>query len=78
MIVSRHFLKFSPKVFFESSLRAVLFLLKIVYFGYMIKENLERTKMGEKEFLSALNDFRIPEISEDTKFWMIRTKKDVL
>nr|DAT90057.1 MAG TPA: hypothetical protein [Bacteriophage sp.] len=25
MIVSRHFLKFSPKVFFESSLRAVLF-----------------------------------------------------
>lgn len=53
-------------------------MLKIVYFGYMIKEKLgENKRMGEKEFLSALNDFRIPEISEDTKFWMIRTKKDV-
>ena len=31
--------------------------------------------MGEKEFLSALNEFTIPEISEETKFWMIRTKK---
>lgn len=42
----------------------------------MIKEKLgENKRMGEKEFLSALNDFIIPEISEDTKFWMIRTKK---
>lgn len=31
--------------------------------------------MGEKEFLAALNEFTIPEIPEDTKFWMVRTKK---
>ena len=31
----------------------------------MIKEKLgENKRMGEKEFLSALNDFRIPEISK--------------
>lgn len=31
--------------------------------------------MGENDIISALNEFSIPEVSEEINFWMIRTKK---